>query len=82
MISYEYTWYNYAKKTEINTSKYLLYFAKQDRYTPFEQSVSPTDCSIRVYRSILFKQTYVCSTKPFMFYISIPGIKLTEKDTN
>jgi len=34
----------------------------------------PTDCSIRVYRSMLFKQAYLCPTQPFMFCISIPSI--------
>jgi len=38
--NYDITGLYHAKETEINTfSKYLLYFAKQDRYTLLEQSV-------------------------------------------
>jgi len=44
--------------------------------------VYPTDCSIRVYQSMLFQQAYLCPMQPFMFGISIPSIKLTAEDTN
>ena len=60
-------------ETEINTVLRICW--KQDWDILIEQSVGlsvhPTDCSIGVYRSVLFKQAYLCPTTPFMFCISL-----------
>ena len=71
-----------AKKTEIT----FLYFAKQDRYTLLEQSVGLPNCRTVLLEYIdlfySYKLIILCPTKPFMFCISIPGIKLTAEDMN